>query len=294
MKDSEFNLKHREILIETFRVLINYIENHHLNYFVAYGTALGTVRHKGMIPWDDDIDIYMPRKDYNRLFSIWERNKDLRYDLVDYNDDRYYLPMGKFYDKSTTLQEFKHFKKVIGIYIDIFPLDFFDEKQTLHKISKEAQLKFDTFQFSKVYSQIDYLDYLIKGKHLKTIIKYPIGLLRNMFVNQESAINDYKAFIDGLGEKMDGNYCTFLNYKDVFPAKWFTEYTEMKFETFYVRITKYYHDYLTLLYGDYMTPPPVDKQVSNGDHNRYYINLSEKLNFNEVKERVLGGERCKI
>ena len=82
--------------LQTLKYLISFLEKHNLNYFVCSGTAIGVVMHKGFIPWDDDIDIYMFRKDYEKLLGLSEEMHDDGYKIVNIqNSDNYYLKFSK-------------------------------------------------------------------------------------------------------------------------------------------------------------------------------------------------------
>ncbi len=99
-------------------------EQHGLRYYIIAGTLLGAVRHKGFIPWDDDLDIAMPRKDYDMLIAHAAEWIPTPYEIVCYETDKTYpLSFAKVQDASTTLIERIHLKYLGGIYIDVFPLD---------------------------------------------------------------------------------------------------------------------------------------------------------------------------
>ena len=103
----------------------NLCEKNNLKYYVVGGTALGTIRHKGFIPWDDDIDVGMPREDYEK-FKELASNSDLsaRYAIEFPSGKKDFLyPYGKIYDTTTTLIEHTRYKTKRGIFIDVFPLD---------------------------------------------------------------------------------------------------------------------------------------------------------------------------
>ena len=108
------------LLLDKF---VQVCSKHHLRYFLAYGTTLGAIRHKGMIPWDDDIDVHMPREDYEKLQalpkSVWEGMELTSWRLKQCNQYHFM----KLEDPNTTIIEQLDPLYVGGIYIDIFPLD---------------------------------------------------------------------------------------------------------------------------------------------------------------------------
>lgn len=110
-----------------------------LQYFASSGTAIGAIRHKGFIPWDDDIDVYMPRADYNRLMLLRKTLSGSGYAIKDLGDNEYIYAFAKYYDARTTIIETNEFPKcVIGVYIDIFPLDEVDGTYDEIKIKKKS------------------------------------------------------------------------------------------------------------------------------------------------------------
>mgnify|MGYP000796775772 CR=1 FL=1 len=99
-------------------------KEHNLRYYIMAGTMLGAVRHKGFIPWDDDLDIGMPRADYDLLMTNAKEWLPEPYEAVcAENDKEYPLPFAKIQDADTTLIERMHLKYLGGVYIDVFPLD---------------------------------------------------------------------------------------------------------------------------------------------------------------------------
>lgn len=98
---------------------------HGLTYYITCGTLIGAVRHKGFIPWDDDLDVAMPRPDYDRLLAHAHEWMPRPLEVVAYETDpkRYPLPFAKVQDASTTLIERRHLPYLGGIYVDVFPLD---------------------------------------------------------------------------------------------------------------------------------------------------------------------------
>ena len=115
-------------LLEMMKIFHKVCEEHHLKYYMLGGTCLGAIRHKGFIPWDDDMDIGLPRKDYNRLCEKWKEilpyPLELRYYKTEPKSPFHFI---KLINGNTTLIE-QHYKTYIeGIYIDVFPLDAMNE-----------------------------------------------------------------------------------------------------------------------------------------------------------------------
>ena len=133
-------------LFEMLKWLVDFLNKNNIRYYVVEGTMLGTIRHKGFIPWDDDIDIAIPRDDYEKLINLFDHQIDNYVIESPKNDSKEYLyPFAKIYDVNTTMIE--HLKKDVirGVYIDIFPLDgigdTLDEAQkNFKKIDKKNML----------------------------------------------------------------------------------------------------------------------------------------------------------
>ena len=291
MNTTLFELK-RKKLLEVFRQLLVYLEKYDLRYYMAYGSAIGAVRHHGLIPWDDDIDIYMPINDYNKFISL--RNTFIKdgYKIIAPGDGDYYLPFAKFYDSNTTIWEFRHFKSVFGIYIDIFPLYFFNEDKSYIKsiIAQNSQL-WKTYQNTLFDYSYRFVIDMLKGHHYNSLLNYPKNAIRKKMTNQEEARNHYLDFIKSLPCLEKGRYCANLDVSPICEGGWFSSETTMSFEGIPVKLPNGYDKYLTLKYGDYMTPPPESQRIPNETHAVYYLNLKEGLNIGESRGRIAEGER---
>lgn len=277
----------KEKLLMTFKALIKVCEKYQLRYWAANGTALGAVRHQNMIPWDDDIDICMPRKDYNRLLSLRKELDGTDYRLYSIEDKGYYLPFAKFCDNRTTIWERKRFPFVVGVWVDVFPLDYFNatDKEII-----DFQRKYLSFVAKYTYSITsisirDCIDGLKRKEFLyvlKNIVKRvcyggKTDFYWNSFLEEQAQLTE---------EETDKDKCTCLTRwrAKIYRKEWFDEYIEMPFADFTVRVPIGYHAYLTLLYGDYMQLPPVKERISH--HPKYYCNLNQRLTIEEIEKEI--------
>ena len=124
--DKDILQKLKEEQLKILDYIVKICEENSLEYFLIGGTLLGAVRHRGYIPWDDDLDLAMPRKDYEKFIKIFLNQDNGKYILDTNNHSKYYwLPFLKVRNKNTIYQENlqKNYKGNLGIWVDIFPLD---------------------------------------------------------------------------------------------------------------------------------------------------------------------------
>lgn len=257
MREIQFEeMKKIELNILTYFTEV--CEENNLRYYLGGGTLLGAVRHKGFIPLDDDIDVMMPRPDFQKLLSLSINNEN--YNIIKPGTAGYYYNFAKLVDTRTILEE-KGIKRIdgLGVYIDIFPLDGmpetpddrkkrFKELNSIRKrINNTCLLKpkfhrnpFAYLNACRIYNSNKNVDLSSLQK------KYLDSALKNSFDDSE--------FVFAAG----GAY----GARDIFPGKWFEKEIELQFENLSVKAFNGYDFYLTQLYGDYMTLPPEDKRVT--------------------------------
>ena len=252
----------KEVELGVMDYIHNICKEKGINYSLAYGSLLGAVRHRGFIPWDDDLDIALKRDQYDQLYqAILEDNNSI-YKVVSWeNDSRYPYPFYRVYD-SRTVYENNYIQNDIelGICVDVFPFDDYKD------VNKEIT-KLDMYRRLSVYTL-----YGIRNKEagIKNIVRYlmlvAFRLTRVKTWNKK--LNDCsKAFVDG-------EYIDYLmeskKYSTKLDAKALDEVVECRFEDRVYNIPKDYDHILTTIYGsDYMEIPPLEKRIQHDDFVAY-------------------------
>lgn len=248
-----------KILIET----IKFFEKNNIKYSVYAGTLLGAVRHKGFIPWDDDIDLMLPRPEYEKLIKLAKNNncKIGEYLVTGARLKNAFYPIIKVVNpniqtKSNHLSK----KNQINLWIDVFPLDGVaeDYSKNMRKIQKIQK-----FYFYRVFSYKKIADSRknVFVKAIKIVVKFFINFINPMFISN---------FIDKTARKHSfeksnyaGNYIFGYGKKEIMIKSELEEYTKLMFENNEVCGIKNYDKYLSSVYGDYMKLPPKEKRISH-------------------------------
>jgi len=281
MNNEELN-KLKAIEIDMLKELIRICKKHELRYFVIGGTCLGAVRHKGFIPWDDDIDIGMPRKDYNKFLEIAQNELPSNLFLQNYKTEKdFILNYTKIRNNKTTFVEksIAHMDINHGVYIDIFPLDGVPKNRFIRNINN---------------LRIGCLNLGISGHYINDIkdMKFRSRVIRYIMKTLYKPYKLHKK-MDSIVEKYDYDQCALVkNYfgirgeKEIVPKEYFGMGCTLNFENTCVTAPIDIDSYLTNLYGDYMTPPLKEKQISHHvtsiiDLNNSYNLYKEKLNLNK-------------
>lgn len=260
----------KKICTNVLEFFSDYCNKNGLTFFLGYGTALGAVRHNGFIPWDDDIDVTMPRPDYERLISIFDNSKEEFLLLSHAKDKDYYYPFAKLCDKKTKLVE-EHYANDanMGIYIDIFPLDGNGTERT--EAIKHLMKCIKTQQ--KLNSAMAKHFFRSRSNIIIEIIRY----IRYRFlklVGSEYYFNKLdlhmKRFAYSESKYISNNsWCTYA-VRDLFEKSMFQKSINVEFEGKEYPIPENFDEYLKSLYGEYMKLPPEEMRISHHDMVAYY------------------------
>lgn len=260
-------------LLDMFIWYHNFCREHNLKYYMAGGTMLGAVRHKGFIPWDDDIDVIMPRSDYEMFLKITANKVFGKYTVESNSSPKkdFLYVYTKVYDTESVLTENTRQRVRRGIYLDVFPIDGAGNSQ------EEAQRN-----FTKIHHRHNFLlsrvCALRKGRSLyKNAAILLTHCIPSCFLNDKKLadkIDDMCKTVDYDSALYVANLLGNWGVREIMPKSVIGNPTEYIFEGHTVYGIENYDEYLTRLYGDYMTPPPPEKQVTHHDYIECDLNES--------------------
>lgn len=256
----------KNIQLEIMDAIDTFCVNNGINYSLACGSLLGAVRHKGFIPWDDDIDIYLMRDDYKKLIQIFPDVFLGKYKLISLERNKEYnKAYAKVYDDSTILMEFANSKPIIGVNIDIFPLDFVPEDKKIY--SRYNKIR----KFIISLYQVKMIRISSHRPFYKNIILLVGKLFLLLFSSRRLAIyiSNYAQVHNSTPSKYVFETVQGLLQKNRKFTKSFKSYIRIPFEDRNYQVVKDYDIVLTQGYGDYMKLPPIEKRVSHHSFKAY-------------------------
>ena len=281
-------------LLEVFQFAKEFFQQHNLRYIGCGGTVLGAIRHKGFIPWDDDIDLYMPRKDYEQLLQLAPEFQGTGYELLHWDNltlnsqlstlnSQYYMPFAKIADCHSTIWEFRHLPFLFGVSIDIFPLDEFDEAdEVITARQYRSHYYFDKYLNAvSRYSCKDMLQALCKADVHRLGVQV---LSKWRSRNPRKYLQAFRQFEETYKHNGPGPKCVCVTQWEgrIFQSEWFHDVIEVPFEDTTLIIPRAYDAYLRKLYGDYMQLPPEEKRVS---HPHYFFDIDHRFTLVELRAR---------
>lgn len=263
------------LLTNILKIFKIYCKNNNLTFFLVGGTLLGAIRHKGFIPWDDDIDVGMKRNEFNKLVDLAKKNpyldKEKRYKILMPFDKGHIYPHIKIVDTLTIAYEkFINRDYATGLWVDVFPYDYGADNINEAKLLNKKQ------HFYKKFFQVGISGELPFKKKILKMMAYPVYKLLTK--------GDYTFWIKKIlnlptayPTKLIGDVVWMYDERDMYPAEWFDDLIEVTFEGEKYKATAKYDEYLTQFYGNYMKLPKEEDRVFHG-FECYYIKKVEKNN----------------
>lgn len=261
MKELEHD-RDKEILYKMLKEFNEYCKQNNLRYFLAWGTLIGAVRHKGFIPWDDDVDIAMPRTDYNKLIDL-SKNWNCSFEMLCYEKDNTYpLFFGKLSDKKSIIQnEYIQEIKNLGLYIDIFPID--EIKINANKVKRTQKRLMRNELLQKYASMRKYWPARTVSKSFFKFVMYIFSKYCGTVWWQQKRIKIIEQLKKNTANECN-EYCICGSW--VFKREWLKNSVNLLFEESEFPCPGKYEDLLEYRYGNYMVWPPVEKRISQHDY----------------------------
>lgn len=273
---------YQRLLLQVLTKFDDFCRQNHIQYFAWYGTLIGAIRHKGFIPWDDDIDVAMKREDYDRFISLRDRVGN-GYKIGCYLDGESPYPFAKFYSTEETIWEYPQFCYIIGPWIDVFPLDRCcggkKDKTTLEAFHYSMWKYRKAVAYSpmkEIWSNLLHGNVLSASVKLLKKVRY--APFKKKYIRQAEKVEERLRSLQG---DAFGDYSEPLDNK-AFPEEWLNDFIRVGYEDRMIDIPAEYDKILSYMYGDYMTPPPVENRKG---HEFYYINLNENLTRDAIVSR---------
>ena len=256
------------ISLEILKIIADICEEQNLRYYLIYGTLIGAIRHKGYIPWDDDVDIMMPRPDYDKLLEYLYANIENYGNLEVFNHDvnePYPYMITRISDKRYEIEMENEKSYGMGVFIDIYPFDGLGntEKESLKYGLKGDRLSSICYQATREHFALENTTSL-----LRKALKFPFYLISKMI--GKDVIQDKLEQLARVKPYDESEYVGCVVWlsggmKDIFKKEWFDDYVLVPYEKYKFRIPKAYDTILSHIYGDYMKLPPEKDRV--GHHN---------------------------
>ena len=257
-------------LLEILLYFQQFCEEHDLGFVLAGGTCLGAVRHQGFIPWDDDVDVFMLRDDYERLGPLWERFADTeRYACVRSNEQyNIHHTATEIKDSNTTFINRHSVDSDIhqGLMIDVIPLDAVADGKAARLLQVAHGMLYCCFNFQRLPEH--------KSRAIYYMTRAALGLVRSpklryrIWKHEEKMHSRYKvsehALVASFGEGLG-------IMKQRFPKEWFLQPGKAMFEGHEMPVPADVDAYLRISYGDYMQLPPEEEQIPR--HDAVFVDL---------------------
>ena len=268
MKEIE-RKEQRKILIDILKYFDNICRKNNLNYSLTGGSLIGAIRHKGIIPWDDDIDVVLLSSDYDKLLNILKNEKNDIYEVQYFGcNETYFYPFIKIIDKRTKLiEKDKRDIENYGIYLDVFSFNKVPNNELARKMHYKKILFYKKLINLYSYNQ----DYIKNEKNfIKRCGSFLCSKIGFRFLNNRYIYNLTKYNKKENYEFYMSNWPFYGFDKEIFNKECFNKFVDCDFEDMKAMISASYDNILKTLYNDYMKLPPVEKRTTTHNIDVYW------------------------
>lgn len=256
-----------QVDLDIVKEVVAICNKHGFTYYMLGGTMLGAIRHKGFIPWDDDIDLGIPRKDYDRFLEVAPKELSAHLRMVNYHTDpKYHYYITRILDTETKVEEERigNENRYTNASIDIFPVDGTPNNKMLRMIY------FFRVLYHRALMSLCYKDSIDRKRPRGTAEKVLLWVMERLPVEKITTPYKQKEKIDKLlrkqkveGAKFIGNIMGAYRTKEIVPAEFYGKGKMYPFEDMELRGMDMADEYLKWTYGDYMQLPPEDKRKTH-------------------------------
>ncbi len=246
---------------ELLKIFLEICEKLDLEYYLVCGSALGAIKYKGFIPWDDDVDVALPRPCYEEFLSKAPSMLPDWIFLQNYRTDPNYPGMGsKLRNKNTTFieQEASKIPMNHGVFIDVFPLDGYPRGEAAQAAFEKKKWK----HYRKRYTALIPFWHRDLGLTFRSALRKFFGIYSET-AKACRAAEELALENDVMKSEIWCNFANSMHKSEYFPREVYGNAYIAEFEGIKVRVPEKYHEYLTQKYGDYSIDPPVEKQVAS-------------------------------
>lgn len=251
----------KEIELDILKMFDAFCKEHNIRYYLAFGTLLGAIRYKKFIPWDDDVDVLVPREDYDKLLSLFEDSDKYRLYAFE-REPKYRYPFAKLCDMTTRLIEVYYPNNGVdlGVGIDIFPLDNWDNDL------KKAKL--ENRRITRYAACLSYLK--VDSPATNNPLRYAVWSAIIAYCKMRGSAYFIRKITKECHKPEQKGSChvgakvwPIYGDRGIIPASAFADAVEIEFEGEKFPAPSGYDTYLTCLYGDYLPEPPVEKRKTH-------------------------------
>ncbi|QDK70481.1 LicD family protein [Lactococcus protaetiae] len=259
--------------LEMLKYIDEICQSNQIEYSLAGGTLLGAIRHKGFIPWDDDVDLILTRHNYEKLMKVLMEENEPRFSLLYYKKVPTFISFTRLiHGKTTSVSKHNESNILKGVWVDIFPIDTLPDDKGERKLQQDKVKNIGKRLRASIKGGFKYASFpTLSGFLAKIIIFLPwhiryYGKSRELCEKIDYVMQEYndqdakeKGFIDSIYFE-----------KEHFPKEIFEKYEDVEFENLVVRKISNHDIYLKQLYGEYMKLPEEKDRVSHEIYEWYW------------------------